>query len=162
MKYPYISLALLTFIISGCAATTVTPVARNQFVLATSAAPVCGRTGAAKVAAKMAAVETLKRGYQRFIILGESSQNNVSVIQTGPTYATTTGYANTYGNTTYGNARTTFGGNQTIFTGSNDADLNVLMLNPGERSFNDGLDAKSELGPNWQELMAKGVQTCAE
>lgn len=146
--------------LAGCAATSVTPVSKNQFILSTSAAPACGRTGAAQVALKMAAVETLKRGYERFVILGASSANNVNVMQTGPTFARTTGTINRFGNTAYGNATTTFGGSQTIFTGSNDADLNVLMVKSGERGYNQALDAKSELGEKWEEMVAKGVQTC--
>jgi hypothetical protein len=155
-------LSVFTVVLASCATTSVTPISRNQFIISTEAAPVCGRTGAATVAVKMAAVETLRRGYQRFVILGANSQNNVSTIRTGPTYATTTGYANTYGNTTYGNATTTFGGSQTILVGSNDADLNVLMINPGETGYEQGLDAKAELGPEWQELVTSGIQTCTD
>ena len=145
----------------GCASTSVTPIAQNQFLLSTSAAPACGRSGAAKVAAKMAAVETLRRGYPRFVILGGSSESNVQAVSTGPTYAYTTGTVTGYGNTAYGNSTTQFGGNQTIFVGSNDADLRVLMLKKGDRGFDQGLDAKSELGPDWKTIAEKGIQTCS-
>ena len=148
--------------LAGCAATTVTPISNNQFMLSTSAAPACGRAGAAKVASKMASVETLRRGYQRFVVLGAASANNVSTIQTGPTYANTSGSFTGYGNTVYGNSTTTFGGSQTIFVGSNDADLRVLMLNPGDQGFDRGIDAKTELGPEWQEIASKGINTCTE
>jgi hypothetical protein len=157
-KYLSIVMALLA---TGCTTTSVTPVARNQVIISTSAAPVCGRAGATKVASRMAAVETIRRGYQRFIILGAASDSNVSTYRTGPTHAYTTGRVSTYGNTSYGNATTTFGGGQTIFVGSNDADLSVLMINPGEQGFNNGVDAKSELGPKWEQAVKNGIKTCS-
>ena len=109
----------------------------------------------------MAAIETLRRGYPRFVILGGSSESNVQAVSTGPTYAYTTGSVTGYGNTAYGNATTRFGGNQTIFVGSNDADLRVLMLKKGDWGFEQGLDAKSELGPDWKTIAEKGIQTCS-
>ncbi|MBL4927395.1 hypothetical protein [Fuscibacter oryzae] len=135
--------------------------AKNQFLLTTSAAPACGVQGAQKVAAKMAAVETLRRGYDRFIIGGASAQNNVSTVRTPYTGAYTTGTFNTYGNTTYGYANTTYTGGQVIFTGSNDAQLAVLMLKKGEPGFANGVDARDVLGPKWKDLVEKGVRTCS-
>ena len=155
-------LVVCGMVLSSCAATNVTPISRNQFPIQTSAAPACGRTGAAKVAVRMAAVETIRRGYQRFVVLNASTQNNVSVLRTGPTYATTTGNATIYGNTAYGNATTTYGGQQTLILGSNDSDLNVLALNPSDRGFQNGIDAKRELGPKWEELVKSGVRTCTD
>ena len=115
--------------LSGCATTSVTPIAKNQFLLSTSAAPACGVSGAQKVASKMAAVETLRRGYSAFIVGGASAQNNVTTYTTPVTGAYTTGTFNSYGNTTYGYMNTTFNGGQTIFAGTNDAQLSVMMLN---------------------------------
>lgn len=148
-------------LVAGCAETSVTPISRNEVIISTSAAPACGRTGAARVASQMAAVETLRRGFERYVVLGAQSQNNVRAITTGPTSATTTGTFNTFGNTTTGNSTTTFGGSQTIFTGSNDADLRVLMLNRGERGFQQGIDARQTLGPDWQKLVADGINSCS-
>lgn len=159
MKFKPFS-ALTVLLLAGCAETAVTPIARNQIMLSTSAAPACGRTGAVKVANKMAAVETLRRGYQRFIIAGANSANNTRAISTGPTYAYTSGSYSGYGNSVYGNSTTTFGGNNVMWTGSNDADLLVIMLNPGERGYNDGIDAKSQLGAEWEQLVKDGISTC--
>lgn len=160
LRYLVILISLIA--VSSCARTAVTPIARNQILLSTSAAPACGRTGAAQVASKMAAVETLRRGFQRFVILGAGSASNVSAISTGPTYANTTATVNTLGNTAYGSATTTYGGQGIVLIGSNDADLRVLMINPGEPGFDQGIDAKDQLGDNWQELVQNGVRTCAD
>lgn len=157
--FAHITAVVLT--LTACASTSVTPVAKNQIIISTSAAPACGRSGAAKVASKMAAVETIRRGYQRYVIAGANAENNVQVIRTGPTYANTYANASVYGNSAYGNSTTYFGGQQTIFAGSNDADLAVVMFNPGEPGFSNAIDAKTELGGEWEKLVKDGIKTCS-
>jgi hypothetical protein len=151
---------LAAAILSGCVETSVIPVAQNQIIINTSAAPICGGTGSQNVAVKMAAVEALRRGYDRFIILGVASENNTGVFQTGPTYATTTTTLNTYGNYGYGQSNTQFGGGSTIVYGTHDSSLGVLLLKRGDRDYDRGVDAKQTLGEKWQEIAEKGVATC--
>lgn len=154
------SLLLGALALSGCVETSVVPVAQNQIIINTSAAPICGGTGAQNVAVKMAAVEALRRGYDRFIVLGAASENNTGVFQTGPTYATTTTTLNTYGNYGYGQSNTTFGGNNTIIYGTHDSSLGVLLLKRGDPDYARGVDAKEVLGEKWKEIAEKGVATC--
>jgi hypothetical protein len=146
---------------TGCASTSVTPLTNNKFLLQTSAAPACGASGAQEVATQMAAVETLRRGYDRFIITGTDSQSNVSVIQTNPTAAYTTGTFNSYGNTTYGNMQTSYYGGGPMVVGTHDASLLVLMLRKGDPEYGSGVDARTVLGSDWQELVSKGINTCS-
>jgi len=147
-------------VLSACASSTVTPVSKNQFILSTSAAPACGASGAQKVASKMAAVETLRRGYSRYYIVGVQSQNNTSMIYRPPTTAYTTGNVSVYGNTAYGQATTNYYGGGPMVLGSHDARLGVVMLNPEDKGFANAIDAKQELGPKWAEVVEKGIQTC--
>ena len=157
MKYQLPSVLGLLFFLGGCAATTATDLSRTQFILSTQAAPACGRTGAQRVATNMAAVEVLRRGFDRYFIVDARTQNNVSVVRTGPTYANTTF---TGLNTGFGTANTTFGGQQTIVAGSNDAELLIVMVEPGSRGYDDALDARQILGPEWEELVENGIKTC--
>lgn len=108
----------------------------------------------------MAAVETIRRGYERYAILGVQSENNVAIINRPPTGAMTTGMINTYGNTTYGTFNTSYYGGGPIVTGSRDAQLAVVMFNPGDNGFSNALDAKQQLGENWSELVETGIRTC--
>ncbi|MBC9246961.1 hypothetical protein H4P12_09580 [Paracoccus sp. 11-3] len=147
-------------VVASCAQTTVTPVAKNQIMISTSAEAACGSSGSAKVASRMAAVETIRRGYERYIIVGAASANNVSVYQTGPTYASTSGSSYSQGNNTYGYATTHFGGQQTIFHGTHDTNLVVVMFNAGDPEFDKAIDAKTQLGPNWQKVAKEGVNAC--
>lgn len=146
--------------LAGCVESSVTQVSRNQFIVSTSAAPVCGGTGAQKVAAQMAAIETIRKGFERYQIIGGGSQNNTGVMTTGPTYANTYGTFNSFGNTTYGSGTTYFGGQQTIVYGTHDASFAVMAFNKGDRGYEDAIDAKRTLGPEWQKLVKDGVKSC--
>lgn len=151
---------LLSLAVTGCASTAITPLAANRAMISTSAAPICGTLGATAVANQMAAIATIKQGYERFIIVDMGTQNNVSVSRSGPTYSTTSGTFNTFGRTTYGSAHTTYGGQTTIVSGSNDAQLHVVMLGPADPGFDEGIQAKATLGADWEKKVKDGVATC--
>jgi hypothetical protein len=154
------SIFVMALTAAGCASTSVMQVSSNEIMLTTSAAPVCGTTGSQEVAQQMAAVETLRRGFSRYIIGGAASQNNVGVIQTGPTYANTYGSATVSGNSVYGQSTTYYGGQQTIVYGSHDTSMRILMFRAGDAGFEQGVDAQTILGPDWQKKVADGVNSC--
>lgn len=159
MRYSVFALATISML-GACVSTSSTQVSRNQFLISTSAAPVCGSTGAQKIAAKMAAVEVLRNGFERYRIVGAQSQNNVGSYTTGPTYSNTYGNYNVYGNSVYGNSNTYYGGQQTVIYGSHDSTIGVMGFNRGEPGFNDAVDAKRTLGADWAKLVEKGINTC--
>lgn len=117
--------------------------------------------GAARVASQMAAVATLRQGYQLYVILGGGVRDNTRVVRTAPTYATTYGSASVYGNTSYGSSTTYFGGGSTYIVGSNNAEFGVMMFKPGEAGYDNGIDAKSVLGKDWEKKVKDGINTCA-
>ena len=108
----------------------------------------------------MAAIATIRAGYDRFIVGGFGTTNNTHVVSTGPTYATTTGTFNRFGNTAYGTANTIFGGQSTVLTGSNDAEMQILMLAPGDAGYQQGIDARATLGADWQKKVQDGINNC--
>lgn len=160
MKKSVVALASM-LLLGACVSTSSTQVSRNEFLISTSAAPVCGGTGAQKVAAKMAAVEVLRNGFERYRIVGAQSQNNVGSYTTGPTYANTFGNYNVAGNSVYGSSNTYYGGQQTVIYGSHDTTIGVVGFNRGEPGYNDAVDAKRTLGPDWQKLVESGINTCS-
>ena len=138
MKGPFFLKCVLLIAVSaatvaGCARSSITPVARNQALINTSAAPVCGTDGAAAVAAQMAAVATIRQGYERYVIAGGNVQDNTRVFVTGPTHATTTGSVSAFGNAAYGRSTTTYGGRQMMVGGRNNAQVGLVMFNSGDR-----------------------------
>jgi len=120
----------------GCAQTSVTPLSRNQVMVHVNAAPVCGPSGASNVALRTAAVQALRNGFERFQIFGGDQYSNVEVI----------------------NRPLSQGG--TMVTGGHSINLRVLMTNPGDPGYDDGLDAKEVLGENWESDLDKPIVTC--
>jgi|GEM_PF-3010688 len=152
---------IILIALSGCARTSTTQLSQNQILVSTSAAPACSRSSTTRVASQMAAVETLRRGYSRYIIMGANSDDSVQAVSTGLTYANTTGTYTASGNVIHGNSTTTYGGGGLIFMGSRDTDLHVLLLRQGDDGYVQGVDPKIVLGENWPKLVETGVQTCA-
>lgn len=160
MKKSIVILCVSSALLCSCASGSITPLSRNSAIVSASAAPVCRTTGAATVAQQMAAVATIKAGYERFVVGGFGTQNNTRVVSTGPTYSNTTGTFNRFGNSVYGTANTTYGGQATYLAGSNDAQMQIFMLNPGDDGFEQGLDARQLLGPEWQKKVEEGINSC--
>lgn len=155
----------LSFVVAGCAQSSVMDLDSNTIQITTEAAPVCGQGGAQQVAAKRAAYETLRRGYDKYVILAGDYQNNVGVVGHTPIVANTygSGSINAYGNTaTYsGQSSTYVSGGQPIIGGTHNQGLAVRLFRMGEPGSETAIDARNVLGPEWQEIMAKKPgQTC--
>ena len=56
--------------LGGCARSEAVRTSANTMIIQTGAAPICGGTGALKVSQQLAAIETIKAGYDRYIITG--------------------------------------------------------------------------------------------
>lgn len=140
------------------------PVSKDTVVISSRAAPICGAQGAQKVAFRQAAVETIRRGYDRFLIVGGQYQNNVGVVGYTPVVAHTTSMATAtgYGNmaTAHGTATTTYSGGQPIIAGSHRQGLAVKMFHEGDPAGSNALSARAELGPEWAEYVESETVTC--
>lgn len=156
---------LITFVTCGalltaCASSSVMDLDANTIKISTSAAPVCGAQGAQEVASKRAAIETINRGFDRYVILGAAAQNNVGVVGHTPITANTyeSGNVNVYGNrATYnGQSNTYVTGGQPIIGGTHDQALAVRMFAANDPNGQNAIDARRVLGPDWQKIAAKG------
>ena len=116
------------------------------------------------MAFRQASVETIRRGYDRFLIVGGQYRNDVGVVGYTPVTAQTTGYATAtgYGNTAtaYGSATTTYSGGQPIIAGSHRQGLVVKMFRDNDPAGKNALSARAELGPKWAELVKDETVTC--
>ncbi|MBO9448064.1 hypothetical protein [Ruegeria sp. R14_0] len=141
--------------VGACASSTTTQLARNIVRIDVSAAPACGAAGARNLVSKLAAVETIRLGYDKYLIAEMGAENNVRVV--GANY-NTTGTLNTFGNTS------TFSGNTTatpIVSGTPDAAIVAVMFEQRDPEAANAIDAKTTLGANWDEIVAKGtLRTC--
>lgn len=129
----------------------------NTAIVQTSAAPVCGGTGAARVAQQQAAIETIKAGYDRYIIVNAASANNVQVAQGLGTFKTT----GTLSGGVY-NGTTTYQPGMPIIYGRHEQAFAIRMFRNGEPGAGQAIPARDVLGPKWQEKVKAGaVNTCA-
>jgi CubicO group peptidase (beta-lactamase class C family) len=136
-NFMYLKLTTLAFVLSltGCAETSVQPLTQTSFKISTATSD-CGRQGARDVAFMAAAIEVIKGGGDRFIIVGDQSASQVA-----------------------GGFFTGYGGFQTY---SNDMqDLVVQLVQKGDPNYNNALSARQTLGADWSAIVAKGIpQTC--
>jgi hypothetical protein len=161
------SIALLVALVglTGCASSTTVPLAADTVQITSSAAPVCGNQGAKRVAVQQAAIETIKRGFDKFIVLDTAYQNNVGVVGYTPTIAhsNSTVSGNIYGNTYsgYGHTTTTLSGGSPIIAGSHDQGLTIKMFKVGDPNGNNAVNARQTLGPEWRKMVQSGgPRTC--
>lgn len=159
MKVRFIGLALSCGLLSACAASSVIKTSADTAIIQTSAAPVCGGIGAARVAQEQAAIETLKAGYDRYIIYDAATSNDVRVTQMPGSYQTT-GSASVYGNMATFNANTRYTPGPTIVSGRHRQTLGVKMFKDGQPGAANAVSARNTLGPDWQKIMKAGVHTC--
>jgi len=160
LAYKKILLIFGLLALSNCVRTGVMPLSANTIQISVSAAPACGAAGAQQIAAKDAAVATLQNGFDGFIILSGEAQNNVHVVGFTPvqsqTYSTATAYGSSGMATAYGSSSTTYSGGQPIIGGSHDQLIIVQMFHSGDPGAENALSARALLGPNWQQIVAKG------
>jgi hypothetical protein len=147
--------------LAGCARTSTIPLAADTVAITSSAAPICGAAGAQSVAAKQAAVETIMRGYDRFVFVGGRYANNVGVVGYTPVIANTTGHAYSTGyGTAYGQSTTTYSGGNPIIAGTHDQGLIVKMFREGDPAGANAVPARASLGPKWKEAVESNSLTC--
>jgi hypothetical protein len=146
--------------LSGCTSSSAVRTSQNTAIIKTSAAPICGGTGASRVAEKEAAIETLKARYDRYIIVDAASANNVSASQM-PGHYSTYGTANVYGGYGTYSATTTYQPGPLVFHGSHDQAFAIRMFHDGDPGADQALSAKEALGPKWQQIAKDGVHVCS-
>ena len=73
MKYPSAILFSALFL-AACATSSIQPMTKTSFKVATNAAPACGPQGARNVAFQTAAVEVIRKGGDLFIVASDSTR----------------------------------------------------------------------------------------
>jgi len=105
---------------------------KDTFKVQTHAAPACGPTGARNVAFKAAAIEVIRKGGDKFIIMNDASDMGMQ----GDLF---TGF-----NTNFAQG------------------MVVKMIPEKSKEASNALSAREQLGANWQEIVSKGVPpTCS-
>lgn len=159
-----LGLPLIGLAFAACVHSSVIPLSQDTLQLTAAAAPVFGITGAQNYAARLAAVETIRHGYDRYVIVGGQYQNDVHVMGYTPVVAQTDSSAtvNGFGNTATvnGNSTTTYSGGAPIVGGSHDQALVVKMFKEGDPAGGNAIPARQTLGPEWQKAVDEKSMTC--
>lgn len=157
-------IALCTLLLAGCAQTSTIPLAANTVQITSRAAPACGAEGAERMAFRQAAVETINRGFDSFVILNGQYQGDTFVAGYTPVqaYSSGTAHVNSFGNsaTVYGNTTTTYTGGQPITMTRHSQGLIVRMFKDGDPAAANALSARDSLGPEWSKIVREKNYTC--
>ena len=91
-----VALCALTLLLAGCVAVKVSmvPLATDMVQITARADEACGAEGAERVALHQASVETIKRGFDRFMIVGTSASSTIRQVGRTPTTARVTPFGN--------------------------------------------------------------------
>ncbi|TDH37772.1 hypothetical protein E2A64_01125 [Pseudohoeflea suaedae] len=144
------SLAIAATLAAGCTSSNTVRTSANTLIVHTSAEAMCGGSGAAKIAQKQAAVETIKAGFDRYIIVGAQNSNNVQVVQGPGTYSTT---GTISGGHYFGT--TTYQPGMPIVYGGYDQAFAIRMYKEQEPEAKHAVSAREILGPDWAEAVKK-------
>lgn len=143
---------------SGCVSSGSARLSEREVMVQSSADPVCGAHGALIAAQKQAAIETIKAGYDKYIVLGASSSNNVQThILPG---ATKTRAKADFDDETLSYKVTTRHRSDIVTTGSFDHEFMIRMFREGEPGAFQAVSARAILGPQWMEIVHTGVFNC--
>lgn len=145
------------FLLVGCVKTGIMPLSTDTFQVTSVSDESCGITGAQKVAISSAAIETIKRGYDRFEILGQNN-DSYSQLMAGPAETTTSVTVNADSSATL---TTSSSSGLPMMFERNEQVLHVRTVTTEDPGFSVALSAKGILGENWAELVEKGkIRTC--
>lgn len=151
-----LSVCALAVSLAACTSSDTIRTSANTAIVRTSAAPVCGGTGAARVAQQQAAIETIKAGFDRYIIVDAASANNVQVVQGPGTYH----HSGTYNRGSY-SGTTTYQPGMPMVYGRHEQAFAIYMFRNGEPGAHQAVPAREVLGDKWQEMVKAGrVNSC--
>lgn len=142
--------------LAACTSSSTVRTSADTAIVQTSAAPICQGAGAARAAQKQAAIETIKAGYDRYVIIDAASANNVRVTQ-GPGSYHTTGVVNNG----WFNGTTTYRPGPTMVSGHHEQAFAIKMLRETDPQAVYAISARETLGDNWEQLVKAGnIGTC--
>ena len=139
----------LAVVVAGCARTSTVPVDADTIRITVRVAPICDGKDADRLARRQAAVETIRRGFEDYVVV--SSVGGDHLADEAPV-----------------TARTILNGDSTRALFSEDAPLlahhrvlTVRMLRAGQGDSTSSVSARAFLGDDWEELVTKdAAPTC--
>lgn len=148
-------------LIAGCATPATSPVRSTAvsiddggvYYVKASAPLTCSHEATETTAMKVAAIETLHQGFDRFKVLWSETSDNIQSVTGQAMIPLTIPYGN-------GQSLTTFVPAGYSRTGTRDGILVIEILQDDDAAADDTTNARSLLGPNWKSLMETGITSC--
>ena len=156
---------LASALLSSCVSSSVIPLSADMIEISTTGDEVCGKNKTREAALKTAALETIQRGFDRFIVLRANARKDVEYAGTTPVTATTVETATAKGSdnkvNAYGSSTTTVTGGDPMFDVNFEQNLTIKMFKSGDQNGANALDARTILGPKIDQILAEGsIVTC--
>ena len=140
-------LVALLGVTTGCARTSTAPLDADTVEIAVRVGTICDGRDADRLARRQAAVETIKRGFEDYMVIDSVGGDHLA-------------------DAVPATARTTLYGNRTRALFSEDAPLlahhrilTVRMLRAGQGDSTAAVSARAVLGDDWEALVTKGAPT---
>lgn len=115
--------------IAACAQTSIQPMSRDSFKVATIGDSLCGPAGTRNIAFRTAAIEVVRKGGDHFIVVTDQNDSE-----------------------TYGNPFTGYDSNYL-------QGMVIRMIDAASPEAGNALSARAVLGADWQEQVKKGAPT---
>lgn len=122
---------LVIALVAGCAAVNTIPLSQNSFQITTKASPECSAEQTQKIAFKRAAAETIKNGYDSFVVSGTEFRPQQTLNMWNGSSSTLANQA-----------------------------LTVTMYRAGDPAGANALVARDILGPKWQHQLGETSFNC--
>ena len=142
-------LLLLPVVLTGCARTSTAPVGEDTIEVTVHVGTICDGSDAERLARRHAAVETIRRGFDDYIVIGSVGGDHAA--EEAPATARTT--------LSEGSGRTLFSEDAPLL--AHHRMLTVRMFRAGEGDSAATVSARAVLGDDWEAVAAKGApHTC--
>ena len=142
-------LLLLPAVLAGCARTSTAPVGEDTIEITVHVGTICDGRDAERLAQRHAAVETIRRGFDDYIVIGSVGGDHTAA--EAPATARTTLYGSS--------GRTLFSEDAPLL--AHHRVLTVRMFQAGEGNSTATVSARAVLGDEWDAVAAKGApNTC--
>jgi hypothetical protein len=159
MKAVAIVIITSVFALTACVRSSVLPMSNDTIQISTRAAPVCHGEAAQRLALRRAAIETINRGFDRFVVLNAALSPEFAGYLPGS--ATTNAYAT---GTAYGNTASVYGTSTTTYSPptpmiAHTQSLVVKMFRETDPGASDAISARGILGPGWVKAVQEDSTT---
>ena len=138
-------LVVLPVVLAGCARTSTAPVGADTIEITVHVGTICDGSDAERLARRHAAVETIRRGFDDYVVVGSFGGDHMADEEPATARTTLSGSS----------GRTLFSEDAPLL--AHHRVLTVRMFRAGEGDSAATVSARAVLGDEWEAVVAKGA-----